>query len=372
MPFQKMQLLFNFRPSAVILPHGRVRRAVVGCCGGQLAQQIAVVQVSAVDAERLHNGLAEVLAQLLVMGMHRRIPLVVDLHAFENPHRMILLNALGHCLWGVLLPQRLETHSTAVMGQFDGRVFVVGIEVHLIAHLAQDVGQISGRLAAQNGKINILAHDVIPGRFSGFLGQIEVTRHPVGILFVYHRKPLLPAQFIRSVLQGTIGLFAVVVPLAIHKRHRVDDEVIVAAIGVQVGGYQHLKPITPHPLGQFHPDGVTLLRRDFAGAETLVGVEGHRTPGLAELLFGQLHLLAGNLWDTVDTADKELTFPSGLGVVGGILQHVAQIVLARRQTGQVRQAGLFFISGIAYDRIQTPFHGPDLGDSHLIPPSAAL
>ena len=147
---------------------------------------------------------------------------------------------------------------------------------------------------------------------------------------------------------------------------------IVAAVGVQVDGYQHLEAITPQPLGQFHPDGVTLLRRDLAGTETLVGMEGHRTAGLAELLLGQFHLLAGNLRDTVDTADKQLAFPSGLSIIGGILQYVAQIVLARRQTGQVRQAGLFFVSGIAYDRIQTPFHGPDLGDSHLlIPPSAA-
>ena len=68
MPFQKMQLLFNFRPAAVILPHGRMRWAVVGCCGGQLAQQIAVIQVGTVDAERFHDGLAEVLTQLLIMG----------------------------------------------------------------------------------------------------------------------------------------------------------------------------------------------------------------------------------------------------------------------------------------------------------------
>ena len=304
MPFQKMQLLFNFCPAAVIFPHGRMRRAVVGRCGRQLTQQVAVIQVGAVDAERLHNGLAEVLTQLLVMGMHRRIPLVVDLHAFENPHIMILLDALGHSLRGVLLSQRLEAHGTAVMGQFDSRVFVVGIEIHLIAHLAQDAGQISGRFAAQDGQINVLAHDVIPGGLSGFLGQIEVTRHSVGILFVYHRKPLLPAKFIRGVLQGTVGLFAVVVPFAVHKGHRVDDEVAVAAVGVQVGGYQHLEAITPYPLGQFHSDGVTLLRRDFTGAETLVGVKGHRAAGLAELLFGQLHLLAGNLRDTVDTADE--------------------------------------------------------------------
>ena len=39
-----MQLLCNCRPAAVILPHGRMRRAVVGCCGGQLAQQVAEAQ----------------------------------------------------------------------------------------------------------------------------------------------------------------------------------------------------------------------------------------------------------------------------------------------------------------------------------------
>ncbi len=210
-----------------------------------------------------------------------------------------------------------------------------------------------------------MAHDVIPGGFSGFLGQVEIAGHTVSVLLLYHRKPLLPAQFIRGVLLGAIGLFAIVVPLAVHEGHRVDDEVIVAAIGVQVGGYQHLKAVTPHPLGQFHSDGVTLLRRDFTGAETLVGVKGHRAASLSELPLGQLHLLAGNLRHTVDTADEQLAFPCGLGIVGSILQHIAQIVLARRQTCQVRQAGLFFISGIAYDRIQTPFHGPDLGDGHL-------
>ena len=258
------------------------------------------------------------------------------------------------------------------MGQLDSRVFMVGIEVHLIAHLAQDAGQIAGRFTAQDGQINVLSHDVISGRLSGFLGQIEVTGHPVGVLFVYHRKPLLPADGIRGVLQGAVGLFAVIVPFAVHKGYRVDDEVIVAAVGVQVGGYQHLKAVSPYPLGQFHPDGVALLRRDFAGAETLVGVKGHRAPGLVELLLGQFHLLTGNLRHTVDAADKQLAFPGGLSIVGSILQHVAQIVLACRQTGQVRQAGFLLISGIAYDRIQTPFYGPDLGDSHLlIPPSAA-
>ena len=147
---------------------------------------------------------------------------------------------------------------------------------------------------------------------------------------------------------------------------------IVTAIGVQVGSYQHLEAFSPHPFGQFHPDGVALLRRDLAGAETLVSVEGHRSAGLAELPFGQLHLLAGNLRDTVDTADKQLAFPGGLGSVGSVLQYIAQIVLARRQTGQVWQAGLSLISGIAYNRIQPPFYRPDLGDSHLlIPPSAA-
>ena len=73
---------------------------------------------------------------------------------------------------------------------------------------------------------------------------------------------------------------------------------VVAAVGVQVGGYQNLKAVAPHPLGQFHSDGVALLRRDLAGAETLVGVKGYRAASLAELLFGQLHLLAGNLRHT--------------------------------------------------------------------------
>ena len=86
------------------------------------------------------------------------------------------------------------------MGQLDGGIFVVGIEVYLIAHLAQDARQITGRFAAQNGQINIMAHDVIPSRLSGFLGQVDVTGHPVGIFFVYHRKPLLPAKFIRGIL----------------------------------------------------------------------------------------------------------------------------------------------------------------------------
>ena len=135
-----MQLLFNFRPAAVILPHGWMRWAVVGCCGGQLAQQVTVIQVGAVDSERFHDSLAEVLPQLLVMGMHRRIPLVVDLHAFENPHRMILLDALGHSLRVYSSPNVLKRTARAVMGQFDSRVFVVGIEIHLIAHLAQDAG----------------------------------------------------------------------------------------------------------------------------------------------------------------------------------------------------------------------------------------
>lgn len=115
---------------------------------------------------------------------------------------------------------------------------------------------------------------------------------------------MFPAQLIGNSPQVLILAPPLLVLLAIHIGHRVDDEVVVQAAGVQMGGHQHLEPPAPHPAGQCHPDGVALFRGHLPGLETLVGVHRHHPFGLAELLLHRPHLRPGGGRAAVDAAHQ--------------------------------------------------------------------
>ena len=79
---------------------------------------------------------------------------------------------------------------------------------------------------------------------------------------------------------------------------------IVQMLLVQMGGDNDLKPISPHLPCQLHPQSVTLFRRDFSGLEALVAVPRNITVLLAVTLFGENHLLQGNVFLAVDGGNE--------------------------------------------------------------------
>ena len=115
---------------------------------------------------------------------------------------------------------------------------------------------------------------------------------------------MFPAQLVGHPAHLPVLVPALFVLLAVHIGHRVDDEVVVQAAGVQMGGHQHLEPPAPHPAGQFHTNGVALLRGNLPGLETLVGVHGHYSFGFAELLLHRPHLRPGGGGAAVDAAHQ--------------------------------------------------------------------
>ena len=80
---------------------------------------------------------------------------------------------------------------------------------------------------------------------------------------------------------------------AISKRDRIDHEVVVKIVCVQMGGDQDLVVPSPHAAGGLQADLVGLLGSDLPGPEALIAVVGHIAAGLAEALLGGHHICVG-------------------------------------------------------------------------------
>ena len=107
--------------------------------------------------------------------------------------------------------------------------------------------------------------------------------------------------------------------------YRIDNEVIMKTIRVQMGGDYDLVICSPHLLCGFHAYLVCFLRCDLAGFEALVSMVGNIATHLAELLLGGHHSSVGIMLGAVDGADIHLLIR--LLVVLGIGQSAIQIIV---------------------------------------------
>ena len=135
---------------------------------------------------------------------------------------------------------------------------------------------------------------------------------------------------------------------------------VVVGSRIEVGRHQHLVAVAPEPPRGLQPDPVTLRRRHLAGLEGLVGVVGHVAAGLAEASLGGGHLLRRRFCAAVDAGDGValLTFVQGLGLVGGVDQHLLQI----------RQPGLLRVAAVVYHAGNAVMDRPDLRHRHRLRP----
>ena len=106
---------------------------------------------------------------------------------------------------------------------------------------------------------------------------------------------------------------------------------------VQMGGNNNLKPIPPHLPCQFHPQSVALFRRNFSRLEALVAVPRNITVLLAVTLFGENHLLQGNVFLAVD-GGNELAVRCFIRILG-VREHIEEIL----QSGLHRLFRIFHI-----------------------------
>ena len=217
------------------------------------------------------------------------------------------------------------------------------------------------RLGSGNGLVNIRLNEAPPGGNALFLsGNLPVMAGSALLGMLDHGQPMLPAEPVRDLLEVVQALGIGMEPLAVRKGYGVDCKVVVQVIPVQVGGNDHLEPVSPEFTRKLHSDLVGLFRRHLSGCEGLVGVESHGAVGLAKVPLDGVHLQPGHIRGTVDAGDK-------LPLIGLISPpHIVQ----HRFQG-IRLAGGFcfvLVLDIAQDVAYVALNGPDFCGCHLISP----
>ena len=172
------------------------------------------------------------------------------------------------------------------------------------ALLPQHGGKVGFGAGLPHGVADRGPHLRIAGGLAPALGLVEGAGCLAARL-LQHRQLVLAADRVRGRPQLGVLAAALLILFAVHIGHRVDDEVVVQAVCVLVGGHQHLEPPAPHPPRQLHPDGVALFRSYLAGLETLVGMQRHRAAGLAEPPLHRPHVRPGLPGLAVKAGDQQ-------------------------------------------------------------------
>ena len=72
---------------------------------------------------------------------------------------------------------------------------------------------------------------------------------------------MLPTQFIRNLLYLLkVGFHIAAQFLPIQKGHRIDCNVVMQVVFIQMGADNYFEPLTEQALGKLHANGVGLLR----------------------------------------------------------------------------------------------------------------
>ena len=118
---------------------------------------------------------------------------------------------------------------------------------------------------------------------------------------------------------------ALLVFLAVHIGHGIDNEEVVQIIRIHMGANQHLETLAPDLAGQCHADLMALLRGDLSLAEALVSVERHHAVCFTKAFLYSPHILPCVVWSAMDAGDKLGSLVQlGLGVILGIVQSLGE------------------------------------------------
>lgn len=107
---------------------------------------------------------------------------------------------------------------------------------------------------------------------------------------------MLPAQFVRNFLYLLkIGFHIAAQLLAVQKGHRIDCDVVMQVVLIQMRTDDHLEPLTEQPPGKLHANGVGLLRGQLTRFERLDDMIALHAARLVVAPLGALHIAAGVL-----------------------------------------------------------------------------
>lgn len=161
-----------------------------------------------------------------------------------------------------------------------------------------------------------------------------------------------PAQFIGNLLYLLkVGFHVAAQLLAVQKGHRIDCDVVMQVMFIQMGADDHLKPLTEHPFGKLHADGMGLLWGQLTRLERLDDMIALHAARLVVTPFSALHITAGVFHAAaIQTAFKQSLL--GFIWVYGVVDHAAQ-------------RGLLLIDGISDSLLKVQPNRKNFGNSHI-------
>lgn len=103
-----------------------------------------------------------------------------------------------------------------------------------------------------------------------------------------------PTQFIGNFLYLLkVGFHVAAQLLAVQKGHRIDCDVVMQVMFIQMGADDHLKPLTEQPFGELNANSVGLLWCQLTRFERLDDMIALYAARLVVTPFSALHITAG-------------------------------------------------------------------------------
>lgn len=163
---------------------------------------------------------------------------------------------------------------------------------------------------------------------------------------------MLPAQFVGNLLYLLkVGFHIAAQCLPIQKGDRIDCNVVMQVVFIQMGADDYFEPLTEQALGKLHANGVGLLWGQLTRFERLDDVIALYAARLVIAPLGALHIAAGVFHAAaIQTAFKQ----SLLGLVGvhSIVDHAVQ-------------RSLLLVGGILDSFLEPCADGENFSDCHL-------
>ena len=178
---------------------------------------------------------------------------------------------------GIPAIQLLKPDAFCPAGRQNRCVSPFGCAANLIPERFQLLQKALITACFQHGFLHILTHKSAQCR-SALPGCLPVLSCLAAAVCFDHRQGILPAQFIRySADLLVVGFIVIPEHPPIHKTHRVEYDVAVQMLPIQMGTDRTLKPVCQKPASKFAADLKCLLWCGFAWPKTLNDVISQHT-----------------------------------------------------------------------------------------------
>ena len=212
--------------------------------------------------------------------------------SFRSAPLLLRQNTTFNGSIGIIFTQAIQTDELFPVGRLDRRILPPVI-AHFIASAAQ--------IFQEGCKVQRPPDDPV---------DVPTNLRPDGRLFLFcrlpfsatfslasglnHRQPIFAAQVIRYLLNLLkIGFHVAPQLPAVHEGYRIDGDMVMQMLPIQMGSNDHLESVSKQTLRELHTDLMGLFRRQFARFEGLDYVIALHTISFVIALLGSFHVQAG-------------------------------------------------------------------------------